>query len=476
MFARIPLLGTLPGPFSALSAAGLLLFAGEESAHSFPGGFLTEGPGSPAFLELALLAALPVVLGVLSAFLLLRILKPAGRRGFRGGDPEEGKKGVFPALPFGSPEIPSGVFPAEWKLVCDRKGVSDFFDAVKKGALEKFREAVHPGRGEGGGEGDPPKAPSLDRAAAAAGRHLLDSLGRDDFFRVLGEESLDAREKALFREHLGALLPPFQAPPPPLPATGVRVATVACAAALGAFCGNLSGGAIMEFFHHPRSVGALFGSVLGAFVPALLTVYLAQHKRVRLALMGILGTAAAADIALGVLAVAGPAAILGRGKSSRLKRLGLYLAAFLVLLLAKGKEGFDGGSYERSLSRSVDEYLELAFPLTLLLLYRLKRGRVPETGDEGDLLAGVVAVVKKMLAREGSGDDFLLAELERKLSLAGFETGGGAPGEEELSWEPGLREKYETFGYVKTGDKVSVEEEPVVKDGVVMKKGQVVPR
>jgi MFS family permease len=249
--------------------------------------------------------------------------------------------------------------------------------------------------------------------------------------------------------------------------------TTAILAALGALFGNLSGSALSGFFSYPQSVGALVGSIIGAFIPVFFSIYLAQHKKLRLALLALVGTAFAVDTVIGVIKLGSLSTFLGGKKSSWFKRLFMYLAAFLILLLVKGKEELSLDSYDREVFFTIKYYLDFSASLVSVLLYRIKSRNLMIGDDNSKLLSELVPIIKKLIERDT--DNHLVQELKRKLMLSGFEMESPLVAETSLKWSESLKERYDTFGYVKMGEMVSVEEEPIVKNGMVLRKGQVVP-
>jgi hypothetical protein len=171
--------------------------------------------------------------------------------------------------------------------------------------------------------------------------------------------------------------------------------------------------------------------------------------------------------------------ILGGGGSGRARRLGAYAAAFLILLFARGRGGADPASREAQARAAVKAYLSLAVPLLMAIL-RGAGQRPGATGGPGGAadraMAEAVSLLGRLLKRgAGEGSEALLEDIGRKLALAGFEAGGPPEPGERLIWSEELKESYDTFGRVRAGQPVTVEEWPVLRNGEVIRKGQVVP-
>ncbi|MDR2406219.1 MAG: hypothetical protein LBE27_07615 [Deltaproteobacteria bacterium] len=443
-------------------------------------GFLEEAKGKLTHLspkEIAFIAALPFVLGVLITIFVLLLLRgdsKSSRTKTKDPDiPTSRERGS--GVPEGAtPDLPAAMFPGEWKERSDKERLALFVKNTKAEAYTSYKEAFF----ETLGKKSPSKLkdPALLNVSDRIENVLSLALGGDELLIAMGAGDLDDEDRAVFRSHLRELLAPFTLPPLPAPIVEVRLFTVALLAALGAFFGNLGGSALSGFLGYPQAVGALLGCVLGAFIPVASSVYLAQHRRVRLALMALVGTMAVVDTAAGIIRLGTLSLFLGGGESSRVKRLLMYLVAFLILLLVKGSERFDAGSYDASVSYAIESYLEDALPLVNVLIFRVKSGRGEREDPSTKVTNDLVLIIKKLLNTPGSEDNLPLQDLKRRLSLAGYEMEAAPYTDTFLEWSDSLKSRYETFGYVKTGQMVTVEEEPVVKNGEVLRKGQVVPR
>jgi hypothetical protein len=134
----------------------------------------------------------------------------------------------------------------------------------------------------------------------------------------------------------------------------------------------------------------------------------------------------------------------------------------------------------------------------------LKEGSKSDTALVGEL----AFLVNRLKERPDAAKEPLFSQLVRKLENAGYETGispdveaessskvSSASSVEEvkptsdhgtgpprragqprrLEWDHSLADRYEAFGLVENGQMVVIEEEPVFKEGKVIRKGQAVP-
>jgi pimeloyl-ACP methyl ester carboxylesterase len=247
------------------------------------------------------------------------------------------------------------------------------------------------------------------------------------------------------------------------------------------------------------ALGRLVGSGAGAFLGTLLAVYLAQKNRVRKWILAGVGGLAFFDALGAIFSGALLPSFLSLGKSSLLKRLLFYGGAIAVLILVKGKKVYDQKSYQEAVAAKTGDYLAGAIPLILVLMFRLKDGRLGFDADQKsrsneELPEEVAYIVSRMLGKPELAREPLFTQLLRKLEKAGFEfpavndsqiaitaagpraqLGSGSRGPRKLAWEASLVDRYEPFGFIEDGRMVIIEEEPVYKNGKVVRKGQAVP-
>ncbi len=139
---------------------------------------------------------------------------------------------------------------------------------------------------------------------------------------------------------------------------------------------------------------------------------------------------------------------------------------------------YDRKSHESAVRQAIAQWLEAAVCLQATVAV-LQRGPPPVNREA---VLGRLGRYVQRLSR-ASKDDLLLAaeELIQEARSVGFEglpdepvfVRDSAPIKPEIVWRENLRERYETFGHIEDGDRVSVEEEPVILNGKMLKKGLV---
>ena len=155
----------------------------------------------------------------------------------------------------------------------------------------------------------------------------------------------------------------------------------------------------------------------------------------------------------------------------------------MVLLLVKGEKAFDLKRYREAVTVRVGDYLSGTIPLLAVLTFRIKeavaaQSETKKNDREQGLLGELAFLARRVRAKPEMEDDPSFSQLIRKLENAGFVTEAPEAAEKsprKLPWEAGLAELYEPFGQIEVGRLVIIEEEPVYKDGQVVRKGQAVP-
>ena len=314
-------------------------------------------------------------------------------------------------------------------------------------------------------EGIPGAGDTRTAAGRAEGRALeVVSAG---FARALGLE--DEGKAALFALRLQEHLPPFPASSP-----AVDRSTPPLRAGLGAAAGALIGMGLLSpltaLFFGSREAGFLLGAPLGALALTLAALSLPENRKLLWALAAILGLATFRE----ALAFLGSGALFSRGwnllrkNRGSLARLLLFpVLLALVLLLGRRTERVDRRAWAERLEQDLSSWLEGASRVAFLL-GTAERG--PESAPADRELPALAA---KIFALSGVSRDDLAAgmdELAADVRNLGFGSGGEAG---EFAWDPEGADRFEVFGTVEPGDRVRVERPPLLRDGLVLRRGLV---
>jgi hypothetical protein len=394
------------------------------------------------------------------------------RRKVDGQTVEEDLKAPVGQGKAGAPALapPDGVFPGQWFEGLDRPELDDCLAQGGKKAVGAFFEAL------GGGDR---KSPGPDSLSAATGK-LADSLKQTltspgVFGALAGGAKPSPRELGLMTLHLDWLLPPIRLPSPDVSPGELKPLVVAMMALLGAVAVS----SISEMIPGLAPGSAiLILSALGAFAGTLLAVFLAQNRRARRWFLARVGGLTILGIIALILKGSLVPSLPSLPRNPILTRIFFCLGALIVLLLVKGRTVYDAKNYEDVVAARVNDYLASQIPLLAVLMFRLKGADIgtaePESSHK-ELLGEAAYLVSRLKARPVVAEEPLFNQLVRRFENAGFETGshGGSP--RRLVWDESLADRYETFGLIENGRGVVIEEEPVLKDGKIIRKGQAVP-
>jgi hypothetical protein len=363
---------------------------------------------------------------------------------------------------------PAEVFPSQWLAKADKAALSSWLTASQNKALAAFFEEFLSLKSQNLVEPF-----DLKKATARLALSLKNSISEPALAQAFGSD-----QSILLSAHLAALLPPFVIPPlepePPMP----RLSALAVTASMGAIFGDLLGGRLLTFFNQPLETGILVGSALGAGAGVLACMAIARNKRLRRILLIATGAIAAIDAGGAIAKSAILPGFLG-GTGSFIKRLGIYLGFFVIVLFIKPQRANNPDKWRELLASSLRSYLNSAIAASAVLLYRLdnqsKLRLKAETVDSSDLALSLVEPITKLMAQANLADNLPFSEIVRKMENAGFKLNPYIPGQKplELIWEAKLSDSYDTYGLIQNGQIVIVEEEPIIKDGQVVKKGLV---
>jgi hypothetical protein len=323
-------------------------------------------------------------------------------------------------------------------------------------------------------ESDFPDDADRDRAAAALRRQALDALDDDGLIAALPNPPGNPNAIEALRGAWFGMIPDLLIPPP-RPQLELAPWRLALAAATGSLLGLLVIGALLNLLLDMRATGMLFGAVLGAGAATYGVLMLARSEKLRKRLALLLGLASVVQVFASFASV-GLGGLWGRLGGSLFKRILAFAAMVALLVFTRESRHFDSASYQPVVETTVRRWLEFS----LLLLFTLSR-EPRETQRVAVFDPGLGRAIVD-LQRSTTDDLALAAEaviLEaRRGGLEGVDgparfTAAEQGEKRELLWTAELATEYRPFGWVEDGDRVVVEQEPVLQNGVVIDLGRV---
>ena len=308
----------------------------------------------------------------------------------------------------------------------------------------------------------------IERGTVLAREAMADSL-LPGLLSVMAEGSPSEEGAPLYLLRMEELLPPLSLP---LPEGREEIPPLrpALAAALGAVGGMLLLTPLTRLLLDSRDAGFFFGAPLGALLLVLAALLLPKSKGLQRILMALLGFASLRETVNflgGGMIFSRAWFLLGKRRSS-LTRLLLYPALLaLLLLLGRKRLRFDRRIYEERIRESLEAWISAAIPSVLPVLFDFSPPPGAERKNDLPLLAEKVLSLGELPEEDLPAG---AAELARTVRNMGFER---EKGEKTLVWSDEMAERYSPFGAVESGDRVRVEREPLLQDGVVLARGLV---
>jgi hypothetical protein len=282
-----------------------------------------------------------------------------------------------------------------------------------------------------------PAAGDFQAAEARANVALKQDLLSDSAIALIGEGAkLD--ESTVARVALGfdAISRPLRIPEP-VAMRETKTITLALAAAVGAVAGMLGLAPLMRLTLENRDLGLMLGGPLGAWLAVLVAQRLARIRLLTRILPWIFTR---------------PKALRGAVRSE----------------------------HEKAVRTCIEQYVDWAVPmLAVLCVYR---SGVPQSGgDQDKALRKIGKLVYALHQASAESLPVVAHELIQEAKNSGFEGIEGLPEfldnshteREIVTWKPDLQNRYEAFGHIAEGDRVTVERPAVVFGGKVVQRGLV---
>jgi hypothetical protein len=256
---------------------------------------------------------------------------------------------------------------------------------------------------------------------------------------------------------------------------------LALAALLGAVLGTLIGCPVGIYLLGSRDVGLIIGGPVGAFLATWALDQASRSKWVSNMLIGALGCATLAEV--WTYLSSNPLAAVWRRLSGRtsILRIAVYLLLTVLLVFSRRRATYDRTVLERSVRQCIEHWLHGAL-LVLAVLGERAADQSSGSRSEGEAMAELGRRIMDMHAASAENLPGLAQDVINAARRAGYDgldgpVAFGKAGDHRkasmFEWVESMRERYNVFGQVEPGDRVRVEEEPVIFRGQVSKKGLV---
>ncbi|MEN6576196.1 MAG: hypothetical protein ABFD90_07620 [Phycisphaerales bacterium] len=282
-----------------------------------------------------------------------------------------------------------------------------------------------------------PSAGDFEAAQAGANAVLKqDLLSADSIALVNGGTKLDDDSVATIALGFDTIARPLRVPAP-VAGAQAKSFTLALAGAGGAVGGALLGAALMRLAYDMRDLGLTVGGPLGAFLAVLLVSRMARAR---------------------------------------------FLTKVLPWLFVKPKalRGAIRSEHEKAVRVAIEQWLDWA--TTMLAVLCLNKAGTPQAKTDKDkALRRLGKLIYLLHQAQAASLPVVAHELIQEAKNSGFEGLEGEPvfleagqdAKEILIWSPDLVGRYETFGHISEGDRVTIERPAVVFGGQIVQRGLV---
>lgn len=253
---------------------------------------------------------------------------------------------------------------------------------------------------------------------------------------VNGATPIDDDGVALVALSFDSIARPLRTPGPAGTAQ-TRPMTLGLAGAAGAVGGMMLGGALMRLAYDMRDLGLALGGPIGALLAVLL---MCGAARVRL-----------------------------------LTRVLPWL-----FVRPKAMRGASRSEHEKAVRAAVEQWVDWAIPMLAVLCMNRMGLPQPQT-DKDKALKRLGKLIYSLHQSTPASLPVVAHELIQEAKNSGFEGIEGQPAfaqvgpqeKEIMIWSTDLQSKYETFGHITDGDRVTVERPAVVFGGRIVQRGLV---
>ena len=339
------------------------------------------------------------------------------------------------------------------------------------------------------------KIPSTEELRHAE-QELNPEIGRlvvsDEWIGFL--QPLDGKAVSTVAREIERLLPPFELPRPDAAKHEISPVAAGICGAVGAVLGMLAAAGICRFALGTQNEGMLFGAALGALILTWGMIFVASNKTIQNRIIGILGVASIMDAVF--LFASGwwkPLSfIFGiRAKTRLIRRIVIYVTLIIFVLMTRRKSEFDVDRYREAVRDKIRHHLDFALSIIAVLgqiVLRIDTNTVAAASSDGKTLHKI-AVTARQFGQSKTVHDVgdVLGVLLQELRNGGYNIEKPDPSLFEsrtvpeplderppsIVWNEDLSDRYDVFGFLENGELAVVMEEPLLRDGLIVTKGQV---
>jgi hypothetical protein len=340
-------------------------------------------------------------------------------------------------------------------------------------------------------EEDFPREDQIRSANQEAQSLVMEEITGDKFLSQLSAEPFELKKRAPLL--ILDLKKWVSENPLIIPLTATSYELIGWRIALAAVVGTIGGGilfsAIFRLLMGNPDLGIIIGGPLGAFLVVMAMWKTSRSKKIRRIIQSLLGVTSLAEIWLTFSGLSGLGglwrSLLGKpafkGFFGLFKRIFVYLGLIFLLNLAIRKPVFEIQDHELLAREYLDIWIKSAVLKLHLLITEVKPEEKEEPVNEKLLLKDLASYLYRLHHSAPELLPITASELiihARNLGLEGLEKepvfiSGSTQQEPVITWEKSLTEKYNLVGVIEEGDKVNVEEPPVIYQGKIIQKGLV---
>jgi hypothetical protein len=315
-----------------------------------------------------------------------------------------------------------------------------------------------------------PEHLDVEAAKLAAENALKKQIPSQKWVDAISESPIPDSDNAALKLSFIAVRPALRLPEPQI-ISELSPVRIGLAALVGAIGGMMILTPLARLLLDMRDTGLFVGAPVGAFVMVIAVWHSARSERLKRFLIWALGVAIIAEVWVFLTGggVFGRVWSKLRQRGSVPKRILLYVAVIIVLMMARRRTAIDRKGHEQAIRSAIDQWLDSAILTMGLLLYAREQKAAVEMNAEANL-SELVQKVMDLRRIPPSNLSIAAEELIQVLKNMGFQV---EPLSQSILWQPEMRDQYEVFGIVEPGDQVVIEREPVVFQDSVKQKGLV---